>query len=157
LIRRALAVAAVKTVIKRQSCRVVASIALAALVLVSGCGRDEEAPAPEVRPVRVLKTEKGEIGERVSLTGTVEAEREIDLSFRIDGQVSKCRQLRSTWSCSGEMVWQSGHVNVVPACSVNHTCTTFAASSSSTRVTSQGRATPRIVAYSARSSMQVLE
>ena len=77
----------VKTVIKRQSCRVVASVALAALVLVSGCGREDEAPAPEVRPVRVLKTEKGVIGERVSLTGTVEAEREIDLSFRIDGQL----------------------------------------------------------------------
>ena len=72
---------------ERHSCRAVAFVALVVPVLASACGRGAEAPIPEVRPVRVLITERGVIGEQVSLTGIVEAEAAINLSFRIDGRL----------------------------------------------------------------------
>jgi RND family efflux transporter MFP subunit len=55
--------------------------------LLSSCKRAEEAVAPEVRPVRVLTIAKGATGDVVTLTGTVQAQSEINLSFRIDGRL----------------------------------------------------------------------
>lgn len=69
------------------SLRSVACIALATAVLLSACRRAEEAPAPEVRPVRVMTVEKRVGGDMVSLTGNVQAESEVNLSFRIDGRL----------------------------------------------------------------------
>ena len=65
----------------------VACIALATVVLASACRRADEAPAPEVRPVRVVTVEKRASGDTVSLTGNVQAETETNLSFRIDGRL----------------------------------------------------------------------
>jgi RND family efflux transporter MFP subunit len=63
------------------------AVALAATVLVAACRPAEVPPAPEVRPVRVVKIEKRASGDTVALTGTVQAQTEINLSFRIDGRM----------------------------------------------------------------------
>jgi multidrug efflux pump subunit AcrA (membrane-fusion protein) len=66
---------------------VTALCALAALLSVSACQRTEEALPAEVRPVRVVKIESRADGGTVSLTGTVQAQTEINQSFRIDGRL----------------------------------------------------------------------
>ena len=67
--------------------RSVTILAVAVLALVSGCQRTQEPPAPEVRPVRVLTIAKGTAGDVIALTGTVQAQTEINKSFRIDGRL----------------------------------------------------------------------
>lgn len=62
--------------------------ALAAVTLLSACGPDAEEAAPEIRPVRVITIEEREGGDMVSLTGTVQAELEVNLAFRIDGRMT---------------------------------------------------------------------
>ena len=64
---------------------VVASAAI--LALAAGCNRTVEAPPAEVRPVRTVTIEKRSAGDTVSLTGTVQAQKEVNLSFRIDGRM----------------------------------------------------------------------
>jgi RND family efflux transporter MFP subunit len=54
--------------------------------LLAACN-SEEAPAPEIRPVRVVTIEQQSGGETVSLTGTVQAQTEVNLAFRIDGRM----------------------------------------------------------------------
>jgi RND family efflux transporter MFP subunit len=65
----------------------VAVLALASLATLSACKRAEEAAASEVRPVRVMTIAKGVAGDTVVLVGTVQAQTEINLSFRIDGRL----------------------------------------------------------------------
>ena len=60
---------------------------LAALSLLAGCQREVEKPAPEIRPVRTLTIEKRAAGGTVALTGTVQAQTEVNESFRIDGRL----------------------------------------------------------------------
>ena len=43
--------------------------------------------AEPVRPVRVVTVEKREAGETVSLTGQVQAQEEVNLSFRVSGRM----------------------------------------------------------------------
>jgi RND family efflux transporter MFP subunit len=62
-------------------------LALASAALLSACDRAVETPAPEVRPVRVVKVETRAAGDTVTLTGAVQAENEINQSFRIDGRL----------------------------------------------------------------------
>jgi len=69
------------------SVRTLALFALAVPLLLSACRRAEEAPPPEIRPVRALTIAKGMSGDTASLTGTVQAQTEINLSFRIDGRM----------------------------------------------------------------------
>lgn len=61
--------------------------AVALLALLAACGEPEEPAAPEVRPVRVITIEERAGGDTVSLTGTVQAEMEVNLAFRIDGRM----------------------------------------------------------------------
>ena len=70
-----------------RSPRSVAIVAIAALALLSSCNRATEPPAPEIRPVRVLTIAKGAAGDTIALTGTVQAQTEINKSFRIDGRL----------------------------------------------------------------------
>ena len=63
--------------------------AAALLALLAACGEAEEPPAPEVRPVRVVTIEERAGGDAVSLTGTVQAEIEVNLAFRIDGRMTE--------------------------------------------------------------------
>jgi RND family efflux transporter MFP subunit len=64
-----------------------AVLALAAVALLSSCQRAEEQVAPEIRPVRAITVDKRAAGETVTLTGTVQAQTEINQSFRIDGRL----------------------------------------------------------------------
>ncbi|WP_233885360.1 efflux RND transporter periplasmic adaptor subunit [Paraburkholderia flagellata] len=61
---------------------------LAAGSLLAGCRKGEEAPVTEVRPVRVVRVEKQEAGTTIALTGRLQAQAEINQSFRIDGRMT---------------------------------------------------------------------
>jgi RND family efflux transporter MFP subunit len=61
--------------------------ALAVLALLSACQRETQQPAPEIRPVRSLTIETRAAGSSVSITGTVQAQNEVNESFRIDGRL----------------------------------------------------------------------
>ena len=71
----------------RLSARVL--VAVTAVTLLSSCNRVEEAKAPEIRPVRAIKIETRAAGDMVTLTGTVQAQTEINLSFRVDGRITE--------------------------------------------------------------------
>jgi RND family efflux transporter MFP subunit len=64
-----------------------AIVALAALALLAACKRAEEPAPPEIRPVRTITIEQRISGDTASLTGTVQAQTEVNLSFRIDGRL----------------------------------------------------------------------
>ena len=65
----------------------IAVLAVAAATLLSSCQRAEEQVAPEIRPVRALTVAKGAGGGTFTLTGTVQAQSEVNQSFRIDGRL----------------------------------------------------------------------
>jgi RND family efflux transporter MFP subunit len=65
----------------------VALCTLAAAVLLAGCRKGEEAPATEVRPVRVVTIAMQATGTSITLTGRLQAQAEINQSFRIDGRM----------------------------------------------------------------------
>jgi len=67
--------------------RAAALLALAALALLSACNRVAESPQPEVRPVRAVTIEQRAGGDSLALTGSVQAQTEINLAFRIDGRM----------------------------------------------------------------------
>jgi RND family efflux transporter MFP subunit len=57
------------------------------LIGLAACNRTVEAPPPEVRPARVMTIDKLSSSGKVALTGTVQAQTEINQSFRIDGRL----------------------------------------------------------------------
>jgi RND family efflux transporter MFP subunit len=63
--------------------------ALVLLFLLAACGPAAEPAAPEIRPVRVVTIEERAGGDTVSLTGTVQAQMEVNLAFRIDGRMTE--------------------------------------------------------------------
>ena len=63
--------------------------AVAVLTVAAACGQAEEPGAPEIRPVRVVTVEEQVGGDTVSLTGTVQAQTEVNLAFRIDGRMTE--------------------------------------------------------------------
>lgn len=67
--------------------RSLAWVALPLVVLLAGCAREVEAPPPEVRPVRTVTVAPRAADNSVMLTGTVQAQNEINLSFRIGGRL----------------------------------------------------------------------
>jgi RND family efflux transporter MFP subunit len=64
-----------------------AILALSAVTLLAACQRAPEAPAPEIRPVRAITIGERQGGDTVALTGTVQAQTEVNLSFRVDGRM----------------------------------------------------------------------
>lgn len=67
-----------------------ARVRTAGLLLLAGLAAcDDGAPAavPDIRPVRVMAVEGRAGGEIVSLTGTIQAETDVNLAFRIDGRM----------------------------------------------------------------------
>ena len=61
--------------------------ALALLAALPGCRQSAEAPPEEVRPVRAVTIESQAIGDTIALTGRVQAQTEINESFRIGGRL----------------------------------------------------------------------
>jgi RND family efflux transporter MFP subunit len=59
----------------------------ALLVLVAGCKRETAQEAPPPRPVRTIVVEKAGLGETITLTGQIQAEKEVALAFRIGGRI----------------------------------------------------------------------
>src|SRR5262245_28220477 len=73
---------------RQKMCRIAGGMAAAALAIsVAACGQDEQAEAPLIRPVRTVTVEKHEAGTPITLTGRIEAEDEVALSFRISGRI----------------------------------------------------------------------
>ena len=62
-------------------------LTLTTLALLVSCRSAEDATPPEIRPVRVTTIETRAIGDTVALTGRVQAQTEINQSFRIDGRL----------------------------------------------------------------------
>lgn len=71
--------------------RLPVAIALAAAVFAAGCRPAAEPPPPDIRPVRVVKVELFPGGQEVTLSGNIQAQNEVNLSFRIDGRVTERR------------------------------------------------------------------
>lgn len=67
--------------------RLPALILCAAWALLPGCSGGDEEKGAEVRPVRVVTIADRASNGAVTLTGTVQAQTEINLSFRIDGRM----------------------------------------------------------------------
>ncbi len=64
-------------------------IALGALLLLSACGGEQKAAAPEPRPVRTVSVAPHGAGDVISLTGHVEAQNEANYAFRIGGRITE--------------------------------------------------------------------
>lgn len=62
-------------------------VALVAPLWLSACSQQAETSAPEARPVRTVTVERREAGVPVTMTGRIEAEDEVALSFRIGGRI----------------------------------------------------------------------
>ena len=62
-------------------------VALAALTLLASCRNAEDATPAEARPVRAITIETRAVGDVVAITGRVQAQTEINQSFRIDGRL----------------------------------------------------------------------
>lgn len=60
-------------------------------LMIAACDDKAPPPAADIRPVRVVAVAERTGGDPVSLTGTVEAETEVNLAFRIDGRVVERR------------------------------------------------------------------
>lgn len=52
----------------------------------AGCA-DHEPPEPQPRPVRTVTVEHRAVGETVSLTGQIQAQKQINFAFRLDGRL----------------------------------------------------------------------
>ncbi len=63
------------------------AIALGAALLAAACGPNGEDKAAEVRPVRVMTIEQQAAGNTIALTGRLQAQTEVNESFRIDGRL----------------------------------------------------------------------
>jgi len=61
--------------------------ALLLLTLLAACQREQAPAAPEIRPVRAVTVAARASDQTVALTGTVQAQTEINLSFRVDGRL----------------------------------------------------------------------
>lgn len=63
-------------------------LAAGAALVLAGCDRGEEAAAPQPpRPVRTVTVEKQQGGQRVTLTGDIQAKEEVALAFRVSGRM----------------------------------------------------------------------
>jgi RND family efflux transporter MFP subunit len=67
--------------------RTLAWVALPLIAWLAGCAREAEPPPPEIRPVRTITVSPRAADNVVALTGTVQPQNEINLSFRIDGRL----------------------------------------------------------------------
>jgi RND family efflux transporter MFP subunit len=62
-------------------------LASSLVALLAACRPEAEAPPPEIRPVRTVTIEKRDAGVPVVLTGSIRAQDEAPLAFRLSGRV----------------------------------------------------------------------
>ena len=65
----------------------IAVLASAMAMLLAACRPEQEPPAPEIRPVRAVTIEKRDTSVPVVLTGSIQAEDQAPLAFRIAGRM----------------------------------------------------------------------
>ena len=61
--------------------------ALVVVLALAACQKEEKAASTPIRPVRTVTVELYEGGEKVSLTGEIQARYEADIGFRVDGKI----------------------------------------------------------------------
>jgi RND family efflux transporter MFP subunit len=61
--------------------------ALAVVLAVAACGKEEKAAAPQIRPVRTVTVEPRQGGETLSLTGEIQPRYQADIGFRVSGKI----------------------------------------------------------------------
>jgi RND family efflux transporter MFP subunit len=61
--------------------------ALALVLALTACKKEEKAAAPDIRPVRTVIVEPSEAGETVSLTGDIQPRYQADIGFRVNGKI----------------------------------------------------------------------
>ncbi|WP_342394971.1 efflux RND transporter periplasmic adaptor subunit [Rhodoblastus sp.] len=71
----------------RLSSRLLLAAAPALLLVLSGCKRETAEAPPPPRPVRTIVVEMAGLGRTISLTGQLQAEKEVALAFRIGGRI----------------------------------------------------------------------
>ena len=69
------------------SVRPLSGVSLLICLALADCGETEQSQQEILRPVRVVTVEELTSGEPVSLSGVVQAEKEVDLAFRIGGRL----------------------------------------------------------------------
>src|SRR5688500_17030553 len=62
-------------------------LVLAAASMLAACQPEVDAAPPEPRPVRTVTVEKQQAGVTITLTGRIDAQDEVTLSFRIAGRI----------------------------------------------------------------------
>jgi RND family efflux transporter MFP subunit len=62
-------------------------LAACLILALAACKPAEQAAPPEIRPVRVVTVANRTAGDTVALTGTVQAQTEVNLSFRVEGRM----------------------------------------------------------------------
>jgi RND family efflux transporter MFP subunit len=62
-------------------------VALAGVLALAACGKEEKAAAPQIRPVRTVTVEPRQGGETLSLTGEIQPRYQADIGFRVDGKI----------------------------------------------------------------------
>jgi RND family efflux transporter MFP subunit len=72
--------------------------------LLAACRPEAEVAAPAARPVRTITVEKREAGVPVTLTGRIEAEDSVTLSFRISGRIIESDVKLGDQVTSGQLV-----------------------------------------------------
>jgi len=64
-----------------------AIVVVAIISALSACKKEEQAAAPNIRPVRAVTVEPSEAGETVSLTGEIQPRYQADIGFRVNGKI----------------------------------------------------------------------
>src|SRR5712672_3537108 len=61
--------------------------ALALMMVLASCQKEEKAASQAIRPVRTVTVELQEGGEKVSLTGEIQPRYQADIGFRVNGKI----------------------------------------------------------------------
>ena len=77
----------VAAVLRRQTLAAGAAVVLLGLLTACGPADAPDEGPPPIRPVRVVTVEERAAGETVTLTGTIQAQDDVNLAFRIGGQL----------------------------------------------------------------------
>lgn len=81
-----------------------ASVIAGLALFLTGCGQSDTPEAEQVRPVKAVTAQTRAVSESVSLSGQIRAEEEINLAFRMDGQLVERRANVGNWVETGEVV-----------------------------------------------------